>query len=67
MGVHDDNACPQGEIIPGEELDDIQWLRFKYREVQGREVSLLDNLVKVLEDFDYRIRVLERKLKEITP
>ena len=63
MGVHGENVRVQGEVEPGEELDDIQWLRHNYRLVLDREVNLLEYLAKTLADFDHRIAALEDKYK----
>jgi len=52
---------------PRTSMDNIQWLRVKYREAMDREKVLLEYLLTTLGDFDYRIKVLERKLKEISP
>lgn len=49
---------------PGEELDNIQWLKAKYGNVLERERKLLEYLIKTLEDFDIRIKVIEKKLEE---
>jgi len=64
MGVHGENVRVQGEVEPGEELDDIQWLRLNYRLVLDREVNLLEYLAKTLADLDCRITALEGKFKE---
>jgi hypothetical protein len=48
---------------PEEELDDIQWLKAKYGNVLEREQNLLDHLIKVLGDFEYRLKVIEEKLE----
>lgn len=49
---------------PGEELDDIQWLKVKYGKVLDRERNLLEYLMKILGDFDYRIKALEKKFEK---
>jgi len=67
MDVHDKNARVQKKEEPRTSMDNIQWLRVKYREAMDREKVLLEYLLTTLGDFDYRIKVLERKLKEISP
>ncbi len=44
---------------PGEELDDIQWLKAGYKRVLERELKLVDYLIEKIGDFDLRIRALE--------
>lgn len=52
------------EVESGEELDDIQWLKVKYGNVLDRERNLLEYLMKILGDFDYRIKALEEKFEK---
>ncbi|MBA7615956.1 hypothetical protein ES703_23246 [subsurface metagenome] len=59
MDVHGENTPTQEEVALYDKLKDIQWLRDKYREVLDREEKLLRYLVKMLADFDLRIRALE--------
>ena len=49
---------------PEEELNDIQWLKAKYRLVLDREKTLIDYLIKILGNFEYRIKILEKKLEK---
>jgi len=46
-------------VEPGEELDDIQWLKASYGRVLERERKLNEYLIKKLGDLDLRIRALE--------
>lgn len=52
------------EVESGKERDDIQWLKVKYGKVLDRERNLLEYLMKILGDFDYRIKVLEKKFEK---
>ena len=51
------------EAEPGEKLDDVQWLNIKYGTILEREKALVEYLIKVLRQFDNRIKVLEKKLE----
>ena len=52
------------EAEPGEELNDVQWLKIKYGNVLDREIAMSDYLIRILENFEYRINVLEKKMGE---
>lgn len=45
-----------------DEVDAVPWLIAKYKESTDREVTLLKFLSKTLANFEYRIKVLEKKL-----
>ncbi len=49
---------------PGEELDDIQWLKAKYGNMLDREGKMLNYVMEILGDFNHRLAVIEEKLGE---
>lgn len=63
MDVHGENAREQEDVKP-EGMDNIQWLKAKYENLLERERKLLEYVIKTLEDFDYRIKVIESELKK---
>ena len=60
MGLKEEKALTD---VSREETNDIQWLKAKYGNVLEREQNLLDHLIKVLGDFEYRLKVIEEKLE----
>lgn len=55
---------PEAKAEPGEELDDVQWLKIKYGNVLDREIAMGKSLIKILQNFEYRINILEKKMGE---
>ena len=49
--------------VSREDMNDIQWLKAKYKLVLEREKELLDFLQKKIGNMDYRIKALEKKIE----